>query len=97
MPFPGVVAHAEILKTRAGRQNHVKNFLLVCRFIDCVNLKRIHQYEGLRQPPRCRQRPSVQLDWLQSIKRVSASWYLAAVFSITSRGKRGEGGVLSQG
>ncbi len=33
----------------------------------------------------------------QPVSRSSASRYLAAVFSITSRGRRGAGGVLSQG
>ena len=34
---------------------------------------------------------------LQAMSFFMASSYLAAVFSITSRGKRGAGGVLSQG
>jgi hypothetical protein len=33
----------------------------------------------------------------QAVSRCSASWYLAAVFSITSRGRCGAGGVLSHG
>jgi hypothetical protein len=33
----------------------------------------------------------------QAVSRCSASWYLVAVFSITSRGRCGAGGVLSQG
>ena len=33
----------------------------------------------------------------QRVRRSRASRYLAAVFSMTSRGRRGAGGVLSQG
>ncbi len=33
----------------------------------------------------------------QAVSRVIASWYLAAVLAITSGGRCGDGGVLSQG
>ena len=34
---------------------------------------------------------------VHAISRVKASWYFAADFAITSSGRRGAGGVLSQG
>ena len=53
----------------------------------------------LPAPPveRCAELKHAGSRGLQAVRRCSASRYLAAVFSITSCGKRGAGGVLSQG
>ena len=80
------------LRQLAGGGHH-----LAARCHDAVG-----RHQLLSQLPRqrrCHATPffSAESGQLQVISFFIASSYLAAVFSITSRGKRGAGGVLSQG